>query len=105
MLTKVVLQQKSRHCEFETWQPRTSEGDAWKGKRKIKDRWDEETWEVSCQITADMPSYEVTNQCSHKSSIETGFFSSHQRLAFPYVWVPIIHGTGVPVPPLARLPP
>ena len=21
--------------------------DAWKGKKKIKDRWDEETWEVS----------------------------------------------------------
>ena len=37
--------------------------DAWKGKRKIKDQWDEETWEVSCQITADVPSYEVTNQC------------------------------------------
>ena len=37
--------------------------DAWKGKRKIKDRWDEETWEVSRQIAADMPSYEVTNQC------------------------------------------
>ena len=36
--------------------------DAWKGKRKIKDRWDEETWEVSQQIVADMPSYEVTNQ-------------------------------------------
>ena len=36
--------------------------DAWKGKRKIKDRWDEETWEVVCQITADIPSYEVTNQ-------------------------------------------
>ena len=36
--------------------------DAWKGKRKIKDRWDEETWEVSRQITADVPSYEVTNQ-------------------------------------------
>ena len=36
--------------------------DAWKGKRKIKDRWDEETWEVSCQITADVPSYEVMNQ-------------------------------------------
>ena len=36
--------------------------DAWKGKRKIKDRWDEETWEVTCQITADVPSYEVTNQ-------------------------------------------
>ena len=36
--------------------------DAWKGKRKIKDRWDEETWEVSQKITADVPSYEVTNQ-------------------------------------------
>ena len=37
--------------------------DAWKGKRKIKDWWDEETWEVSWQITADVPTYEVTNQC------------------------------------------
>ena len=36
--------------------------DAWKGKRKIKDRWDEETWEVSRQIVADIPSYKVTNQ-------------------------------------------
>ena len=36
--------------------------DAWKGKRKIKDRWDEETWEVSLQIVTDVPSYEVTNQ-------------------------------------------
>ena len=40
--------------------------DAWKGKRKIKSRWDEETWEVSRQIAADMPSYEVMNQ--HGSS-------------------------------------
>ena len=36
--------------------------DAWKGKRKIKDRWDEETWEVSQQIMADVPSYKVTKQ-------------------------------------------
>ena len=36
--------------------------DAWKGKRKIKDRWEEETWEVVHQITADIPSYEVTNK-------------------------------------------
>ena len=36
--------------------------DAWKGKRKIKDRWDEETWEVSQQIVTDVPSYEVMNQ-------------------------------------------
>ena len=36
--------------------------DAWKGKRKIKDRWDEETWEVSQRIMADVPSYKVMNQ-------------------------------------------
>ena len=36
--------------------------DAWKGKRKIKDRWEEETWKVVQQIMADVPSYEVMNQ-------------------------------------------
>ena len=36
--------------------------DAWKGKRKIKDRCDEEIWEVSQQITADVASYKVMNQ-------------------------------------------
>ena len=36
--------------------------DAWKGKRKIKDRWEEETWEVVHQIMDDIPSYKVTNQ-------------------------------------------
>ena len=36
--------------------------DAWKWKKKIKDRWDGETWEVSQQIMADMLSYEVMNQ-------------------------------------------
>ena len=40
--------------------------DAWKGKRKIKDRWDEETWEVSQQIVTDVPSYKATNQ--HRQS-------------------------------------
>ena len=29
--------------------------DAWKGKRKIKDRWEEETWVVVHQIMADIP--------------------------------------------------
>ena len=36
--------------------------DAWKGKRKIKDRWEEETWEMVCQIATDVPSYKVMNQ-------------------------------------------
>ena len=35
---------------------------AFKGKRKIKDRWEEETWEVVHQIATDVPSYKVRNQ-------------------------------------------
>ena len=36
---------------------------AFKGKRKIRDRWEEETCEVVCQIATDIPSYEVMDQC------------------------------------------
>ena len=37
--------------------------DAFKGKRKIKDRWKDEACEVVCQIMTDMPSHEVMDQC------------------------------------------
>ena len=37
--------------------------DASKGRRKIKDRWEEDTSEVVHQIATDVPSYEVTDQC------------------------------------------
>ena len=37
--------------------------DAFKGKRKIKDRWEEDTWEVVCQIMTDIPAYEMMDQC------------------------------------------
>ena len=37
--------------------------DTFKGKRKIKDRWEEDTWEVVCQIMTDITSYKVTDQC------------------------------------------
>ena len=36
--------------------------DAFKGKRKIRDRWEEETCEVVHQFTTDVPSYKVTDQ-------------------------------------------
>ena len=36
--------------------------DAFKGKRKIKDRWEDEACEVVCQIMTDIPHYEVTDQ-------------------------------------------
>ena len=32
------------------------QADAFKGKRKIKDRWEEDTWEVVHQIVTDIPS-------------------------------------------------
>ena len=35
---------------------------ALKGKRKIKDRWEDETCEVVCHIMTDIPSYEVMDQ-------------------------------------------
>ena len=38
--------------------------DAFKGRRKIKDRWEEDTWEVVHQIATDIPSYVVMNQNS-----------------------------------------
>ena len=38
--------------------------DAFQGKRKMKDRWADESHEVVCQITTDIPSYKVMNQHS-----------------------------------------
>ena len=40
--------------------------DAFKGKRKIKDRWEDEACEVVCQIMTGIPSYEVMDQ--HRQS-------------------------------------
>ena len=37
--------------------------DAFKGKRKIRDRWKDVACEVLCQIVIDIPSYKVTDQC------------------------------------------
>ena len=80
--------------------------DAWKGKRKIKDRWDEETWEVSWQIAADVSSYKVMNQ--HRWSwvfYQNQLLLVASEVGIPCVWATVIHGTCVPVPPHARLPP
>ena len=51
--------------------------DAFKGKRKIKDRWEEETWEVVHQIATDVPSYEVTNQHRKWCILSMKLTSSH----------------------------
>ena len=40
-----------------------AKADAFKGKRKIRDWWEEETCKVVHQISTDIPSYEVMVQC------------------------------------------
>ena len=59
--------------------------DAFKGKRKIKDRWEDNIWEVVHQIVADVPSYEVMDQCAegHASSTKTGFFFITSEVGIP----------------------
>ena len=39
--------------------------DAFQGKRKIKNRWEDKPHEVVCQIMMDIPSYEVKDQHGH----------------------------------------
>ena len=46
-LTEMVLQQKIGAMNLKPGNLVLVKADAWKGKRKIKDKWDEETWEVS----------------------------------------------------------
>ena len=62
MPTEMILQQKYRCSELEPDDLVLVKVDALKGKRKIKDRWEEETWKVVHHIAADIPSYEVMNQ-------------------------------------------
>ena len=40
-----------------------AKADAFKGKGKIRDRWEDEACEVVHQIVTDVPSYEVMDQC------------------------------------------
>ena len=80
--------------------------DAFKGKRKIKDRWEEDTWEVVHQIAKDIPSYQVRDHVEGlASSTRTDFFSLHQKLAFPCVQASVMHETGVPALSHASPPP
>ena len=60
--------------------------DGFKGKRKIKDRWGEDTWEVVHQIVMAIPLLTKwqTDVEGHESSTKTDF-SLHQRLVFPCV--------------------
>ena len=79
--------------------------DAFKGKRKITDRWEEEIWEVVHQIVTDISSYKVMNQHGRSCILhQNQFLVIASELAFPCAWATIMHETGVPVPLHVRLP-
>ena len=58
--------------------------DAFKGRRMIIARWEEDTWEVDHQNATDIPPYEVTNQNGKSWVLHQNNFSLCQKLAFPY---------------------
>ena len=86
--TKAVLWQKDRHCEPEAWHLVLVKPDAFKGKRKIKDRCKEDTWEVEHQIMTDVPSYEVMDQ-HRRSHI---LHQNHLLLIVSEVGIPLCIG-------------
>ena len=62
--------------------------DAPKGKRKIKDRWEEDTWEVVHQIMTDIPSYKVMDQCGMSCILH----QNQLLLAMSEVGIPLCKG-------------
>ena len=76
--------------------------DAFKGKRKIRHRWEDEAWEVVCQITTDVPSYKVTDQHGQSCILHQNWL----LLITSEVGIPLCMGichawTDVPAPPHA----
>ena len=61
-MTKMVLQPKKGAMNLKPGDLVLVKANAFKGKRKIKDRWEDEACEVVHQTATDIPSYEVMNQ-------------------------------------------
>ena len=78
-----------------------AKANGYKGKRKVKDQWEEELYEVEHQVAEGIPSYLVKNwqMGCHKSSTKTDFFSSLPQRGLPSVWLCGLSGQGVPLPP------
>ena len=63
MLTKQYYDQRIGAVNLKPGNLVLVKADVFKGKRKIKDRWEEDTCEVVHQIVTEVPSYKVTDQC------------------------------------------
>ena len=61
--------------------------DAFQGKRKIKDRWEDKPHEVVHQIMTDIPSYKVTDQCRQSCVLHWNWpLLSASETGVPCVW-------------------
>ena len=80
--------------------------DGFKGKRKIKDRWENEPCEVVHQIMTDIPLYKVMDQHGQSCILHCKQLLIVSETGIPLcVWVSAKHGTDVPAPPqLSQLP-
>ena len=75
--------------------------DAFKGKRKIRDRWEEETCEVVCQIPTDVASYKVMDQHGWSCNLHQNQLLIASEVGIPLCIGSVMHGTDVPAPPHA----
>ena len=73
--------------------------DAYQGKRKIKDKWEDKPHVVVCQIVTDVPSYEVTDQHRQSHILHYKWLLVTSETGIPCVWVSVKHRTEVPAQP------
>ena len=80
-----------------------AKANAYKGKRKVKDQWEEELYEVLCQVTEGVSSNLMKNKQTGTlmgSPPETDFFSLHSWWrAVPFVWSCKLSRQGALPPP------
>ena len=65
--------------------------DAFKGKRKIRDRWEDEACEVVHQIVTDVPSYKVTDQCGQSGILHQNWFILVTSEVGIPLWIGVCH--------------
>ena len=59
---KQYYDRKANTISLETGDLVLAKSDVYKGKRKVKDLWEEEPYEVECQVADGVPSYLMKNQ-------------------------------------------
>ena len=78
--------------------------DAFQGKRKIMDRWEDKPHEVVHQIMTDVPSYEVKDQQGNSHILHHNWLLLiAPEAGIPFAWVSKKYWTDVPAPPQSSL--